>query len=100
MDNVPCKDGTYCSAPLCLLYVNAAGELKPIAIQLGQKPGENNPIFLPTDGLVDWIAAKTYYMSSHAQVSNIMYYDAVNNQYHLSMSLYYILGGFPYGFLT
>lgn len=71
MDSVPCKDGTYCSAPLCLLYVNAVGQLKPIAIQLGQNPGEDNPIFLPTDGLVDWIAAKTYYMSSHAQVVNI-----------------------------
>ena len=68
MDGVPCKDGAYCAAPLCLLYVNAVGQLNPIAIQLGQKPGDDNPIFLPTDNWIDWIAAKIYYMSSHTQV--------------------------------
>jgi arachidonate 5-lipoxygenase len=67
MDGVSCKDGTYCAAPLCLLYVNAVGQLKPIAIQLGQKPGNDNPKFLPTDHS-DWIAAKMFYMSSHSQV--------------------------------
>ena len=69
MDGVSCKDGAYCPAPLCLLYVNAVGQVKPIAIQLGQKPGDDNPVFLPTDHWIDWIAAKTYYMSSHCQVN-------------------------------
>ena len=71
MDGVPCKEGTYCTAPLCLLHVNAAGQLKPISIQLGQKPGKDNPIFLPSDSWVDWTAAKIYYMSSHAQVRSL-----------------------------
>ena len=67
-DGIPCKPDAYCAAPICLLYVNEADQLKPIAIQLGQKPGNDNPIFLPTDRWVDWIAAKVYYMSAHAQV--------------------------------
>ena len=46
MDGVPCREGTYCTAPLCLLHVNTAGQLKPIAIQLSQTQ-EDNPIFLP-----------------------------------------------------
>ena len=68
MDGLPCKSDAYCAAPICLLYVNEAGQLKPIAIQLGQTPGSDNPIFLPTDRRVDWLAAKMYYMSAHFQV--------------------------------
>ena len=68
MEGLACRDGTYCTAPLCLLYVNAAGQLKPIAIQLSQTPGENSPIFLHTDAWLDWLMAKIYYLSSHAQV--------------------------------
>ena len=67
LDGIPQRKGAYCAAPLCLLHVNAAGQLKPVAIQLGQKP-EDHPIFLPTDGWVDWLAAKMYYMSAHSQV--------------------------------
>lgn len=68
MEGLHCSKGAYCTAPLCLLYVNAVGQLKPIAIQLSQTPGDNSPIFLPTDRQPDWIAAKMYYLSSHAQV--------------------------------
>lgn len=68
LDSLPCARGAFCAAPLCLLYVDVVGQLKPIAIQLSQTPGEENPIFLPTDGWVDWIAAKMYYLNSHAQV--------------------------------
>lgn len=69
LDGLPCKDGAYLAAPLCLLHVNVSGQLKPIAIQLNQTPGENNPIFLSTDGWLDWIAAKMYYQCASAQVS-------------------------------
>uniref|UniRef100_A0A8B9LJ21 Arachidonate 15-lipoxygenase type B n=1 Tax=Astyanax mexicanus TaxID=7994 RepID=A0A8B9LJ21_ASTMX len=34
--------------------------LKPIAIQLLQKPDKNNPIFLPTDSQWDWLLAKIF----------------------------------------
>ena len=68
MDGLDLKEGYYSSAPLCLLYVNKANQLVPIAIQLKQKPGSDNPIFLPTDNLADWTLAKMYYQCAHAQV--------------------------------
>ena len=40
MDGITCKPGLYCTAPICLLYVNNKKQLLvPIAIQLNQKPG-------------------------------------------------------------
>ena len=70
MDGLPLKAGYYSSAPLCLLYVNKAKQLVPIAIQLKQEPGSNNPIFLPSDNWADWTLAKMYYQCAHAQVHN------------------------------
>ena len=70
MDGLPCKKECYCPAPICLLYVNGANKLVPIAIQLQQKkPGQDDPpIFLPSDNLFDWLLAKIYYRSADAQV--------------------------------
>ncbi|KAG9338983.1 hypothetical protein JZ751_024381 [Albula glossodonta] len=50
----------YLAAPLCLLYYNQQGELKPIAIQLQQTPGPENPVFLPSDPEPDWLLAKMW----------------------------------------
>ena len=70
MDGVPCREGYYCAAPICLLYVNAADQLVPIAIQLKKDPGPENPIFFPTDPYLDWLLAKIYYRSAENQVSS------------------------------
>ena len=51
MDGLPTREGQYCTAPMCLLYVNANKQLVPIAIQLKQEEGEDNPVFLPSDHL-------------------------------------------------
>uniref|UniRef100_A0A3Q1GDC5 Hydroperoxide isomerase ALOXE3-like n=1 Tax=Acanthochromis polyacanthus TaxID=80966 RepID=A0A3Q1GDC5_9TELE len=48
------------SAPLCLFYLNPEKKLRPIAIQLSQKPSEDNPIFLPSDLESDWLLAKIF----------------------------------------
>ena len=69
MDGLPLRDGQHCAAPMCLLYVNGNNNLVPMAIQLKQEPGETNPIFLPTDGHIDWLLAKLYYQSAQTQVS-------------------------------
>ena len=68
MDGLPCKEGCYCPAPICLLYVNGSNNLVPIAIQLKKTPGPDNPIFLPSDNWFDWTLAKMYYRCADAQV--------------------------------
>jgi len=68
MDGLSFRKDCYCAAPLCLLYVNGSNQLVPIAIQLKQSPGEDNPIFYPNDHRIDWLLAKMYYQSANAQV--------------------------------
>jgi arachidonate 15-lipoxygenase len=49
----------FLAAPLALFAVKKlSGELVPIAIQCGQHPGPDSPIFTPRDGHA-WLAAKT-----------------------------------------
>ncbi|KAF7644745.1 hypothetical protein LDENG_00216620, partial [Lucifuga dentata] len=57
----------YLAAPMCLLYKNTQNKVLPLAIQLGQTPGEDNPIFLPTDGEYDWLLAKIWVRSADFQ---------------------------------
>ena len=67
MHGILCKNNQYCAAPLCLLYVNGSNQLVPIAIQL-KIHTRDNPIFLPLDNRIDWMLAKMFYLSAHAQV--------------------------------
>uniref|UniRef100_A0A4W5LEC6 Uncharacterized protein n=1 Tax=Hucho hucho TaxID=62062 RepID=A0A4W5LEC6_9TELE len=55
-----CTLSHFLAAPLCLLYMTPEDKLIPIAIQLKQDPGEDNPIFLPTDSEYDWLLAKIF----------------------------------------
>uniref|UniRef100_A0A3P8PDJ1 Uncharacterized protein n=1 Tax=Astatotilapia calliptera TaxID=8154 RepID=A0A3P8PDJ1_ASTCA len=53
----------YLMAPLVLFW-ETDGKLKPIAIQLKQKPADDNPIFLRTDSQYDWLLAKIFVRSA------------------------------------
>ncbi|XP_078389816.1 polyunsaturated fatty acid 5-lipoxygenase-like isoform X1 [Cetorhinus maximus] len=57
----------YLAAPICLLHLNKQNQMMPIAIQLKQTPGEDNPIFLPSDSEFDWLLAKIWVRSSDTQ---------------------------------
>ncbi|XP_062340075.1 polyunsaturated fatty acid lipoxygenase ALOX15B-like [Osmerus eperlanus] len=54
----------YLTAPLVLLQKTPRNKLIPIAIQLKQEPGEDNPIFVPTDSEYDWLMAKIFVRSA------------------------------------
>ncbi|XP_068183028.1 polyunsaturated fatty acid 5-lipoxygenase [Antennarius striatus] len=65
-DTDPCT-AQFLTAPMCLLYKNTEKKVLPIAIQLSQTPGEDNPIFLPTDKDYDWLLAKIWVRSADFQ---------------------------------
>ncbi|XP_029653849.1 allene oxide synthase-lipoxygenase protein [Octopus sinensis] len=47
--------------PIALFMLNSKDDLVPIAIQLQQQKGPDNPIFLPTDDHYVWTLAKMWY---------------------------------------
>ncbi|XP_078369939.1 allene oxide synthase-lipoxygenase protein-like isoform X2 [Oculina patagonica] len=59
---------TYMAQPLGLFYVNASGDLVPIAIQLLQQPSGTNPIWIPSDAQYDWLLAKMWLRHADHQI--------------------------------
>ena len=53
-------DKRYLAAPLILFFEREFGDLIPLAIQLSQNPGPQNPIWTPKDNPEDWIMAKLW----------------------------------------
>jgi arachidonate 5-lipoxygenase len=52
---------------MALFYLNKEDELMPVAIQLFQKPGVDNPVYLPNDPPHTWLMAKMFYNMGDAQ---------------------------------
>ncbi|XP_077401454.1 arachidonate 12-lipoxygenase, 12S-type [Vanacampus margaritifer] len=76
MDGIPSNtikgQPQYIAAPLCLLYQHPDHGLMPIAIQLGQIPGLDTPIFLPKDPSLAWLLAKMWVRHSEFQVFQVL----------------------------
>ena len=70
----PKKDFVQC-APISLFFLDNNGNLKPIAIQLFQDPGLDNPIFTPLDPPNTWTFVKMWMNNAdtlhHQAVSNL-----------------------------
>ncbi|EGV93873.1 Arachidonate 15-lipoxygenase type II [Cricetulus griseus] len=68
----------FSAAPMTLLYqCSGSGPLLPLAIQLKQTPGPDNPIFLPSDDKWDWLLAKTWVRNAEFSV-----HEAVTHLLH------------------
>ncbi|KAJ8375127.1 hypothetical protein SKAU_G00057070 [Synaphobranchus kaupii] len=63
----------YLSAPIVLLQ-QTGDELKPIAIQLTQKHGPDNPVFSPQDKPEAWLLAKIWVRNSDFIVHELVFH--------------------------
>ncbi|MCU0919065.1 MAG: hypothetical protein MUF16_01815 [Burkholderiaceae bacterium] len=52
--------GRFCVAPIALFWRDGAGQLMPLAIQLGQSPAEAPVIFTPRDERWTWLMARSF----------------------------------------
>ena len=61
------------ASAMALFYHEPSGDhLLPIAIQLGQTPGPNCPIWTPLDSREDWLLAKFWFRHADAQVAQVV----------------------------
>ena len=66
MEGLPVRDGYHLCAPIAMFFVNSKGSLCPVAIQLHQEPGTDNPIFTPSDDPLTWTLVKMWYNNADA----------------------------------
>ena len=75
LEGISVRRGRFLAVPMVLFYKGENEPLRPIAIQLQQRPGDNAPIFTPRDGESGnwlWTAVKAYVQSADAQVHEVV----------------------------
>lgn len=68
LDGCPTAADRVLCAPTALFYHRKKGDLVTIAIQLYQKPADDNPVYLPSDHEYTWIMAKMWFNMADAQI--------------------------------
>ncbi|XP_022087867.1 arachidonate 5-lipoxygenase-like isoform X2 [Acanthaster planci] len=66
LQNLPVKQGTPVVSPIGLFFVDKDKHLIPVALQLEQQKGPDNPVFLPSDPEYTWLLAKMWFNSADA----------------------------------
>ena len=78
MQDVPTVelDGTrlHAPSPLVLFYLREDGDLVPLAIQLGQDPGPDFPVWTPNDTPDDWMWAKMWVKNAEGMASQLFFH--------------------------
>ncbi|CAL4117906.1 unnamed protein product, partial [Meganyctiphanes norvegica] len=68
LDGIEYRNNLDHASPIALFYLNRRNQLMPIAIQLRQRKGPNNPVYTPSDPFSTWLVAKMYYNNAEGQV--------------------------------
>ncbi|KAL4229826.1 Arachidonate 5-lipoxygenase [Mactra antiquata] len=68
LSGLPCRENFSSCVPIALFFINGEKQLVPIAIQLYQEPGPENPVFLPDDPPYVWMTAKMWFNNSDANI--------------------------------
>ncbi|XP_055893478.1 polyunsaturated fatty acid 5-lipoxygenase-like isoform X2 [Biomphalaria glabrata] len=66
LEGISNRDGFVLCKPIGLFYCDKSNQLKPVAIQLFQKPGPDNPIFTPLNPSLTWALVKMWYNNADA----------------------------------
>ncbi|KAK3737983.1 hypothetical protein RRG08_010029 [Elysia crispata] len=66
LEGLPVRENFVLCVPVGLFFLDKTKQLKPIAIQLFQKPGPENPIFTPLCKTLTWALVKMWYNNADA----------------------------------
>ncbi|GFR73230.1 allene oxide synthase-lipoxygenase protein [Elysia marginata] len=66
LDGLPVRENFVLCVPIGLFFLDKTKHLRPVAIQLFQKPGPDNPIFTPLCKSLTWAFVKMWYNNADA----------------------------------
>ncbi|XP_059168642.1 allene oxide synthase-lipoxygenase protein-like isoform X2 [Physella acuta] len=66
LEDLPVRENFTLCSPMGLFFVDNKNQLRPVAIQLFQTPGPDNPIFTPLNPSLTWALVKMWYNNADA----------------------------------